>query len=79
VTVNAGKAFIDFYLGDERMKILARSGEFANRKGIDPPPGAEKIQYTQRRCSKRKPSRKKKSECGTIFSMVMFGLRATSM
>jgi ABC-type Fe3+ transport system substrate-binding protein len=45
---SAGKAFIDFYLDDESMKILAQNGEFANRKGIYPPlPGAEKIQYVQ--------------------------------
>jgi iron(III) transport system substrate-binding protein len=45
---NAGKAFVDFYLDDEAMKILAQSGEFVNRKGIYPPlPGADKIQYLQ--------------------------------
>ena len=45
---SAGKAFIDYYLDDESMKILAQSGEFANRKGIYPPlPGADKIQYVQ--------------------------------
>jgi len=43
---NAGKAFIDFFLGDESMRILARMGEFVNRKGIYPPlPDAEKIQF----------------------------------
>ncbi|HET9883787.1 MAG TPA: extracellular solute-binding protein [Candidatus Binatia bacterium] len=45
---NAAKAFIDYYLDDESMKILAQSGEFANRKGIYPPlAGADKIQYVQ--------------------------------
>ena len=33
---NAGKAFIDFFLGDESMAILAKMGEFVNRKGILP-------------------------------------------
>lgn len=43
---NAAKAFIDYYLGDESMNILAQSGEFANRKGIFPPSAsADKIQY----------------------------------
>ena len=34
---NGGKAFIDFFLGDESMRILAKMGEFVNRKGIHPP------------------------------------------
>jgi hypothetical protein len=43
---NAGKAFIDFFLGDESMKILAKMGEFVNRKGIYPPlADADKIQF----------------------------------
>ena len=42
---SGGKAFIDFFLGDESMRILAKMGEFVNRKGIYPPlPGADKIQ-----------------------------------
>ncbi|HEY7164913.1 MAG TPA: extracellular solute-binding protein [Candidatus Binatia bacterium] len=42
---NGGKAFIDFFLGDESMRILAKMGEFVNRKGIHPPlPDADKIQ-----------------------------------
>jgi len=45
---NGGKAFIDFFLGDESMKILARMGEFVNRKGIHPPlPDADKIQAVE--------------------------------
>jgi ABC-type Fe3+ transport system substrate-binding protein len=43
---NAGKAFIDYFLGDDSMRILAKMGEFVNRKGIYPPlPDAEKIQF----------------------------------
>ena len=42
---NSGKAFIDFFLGDESMAILAKMGEFVNRKGFYPPlPDADKIQ-----------------------------------
>jgi iron(III) transport system substrate-binding protein len=42
---NAGKAFIDFFLGEESLKIMADIGEFVTRKGIYPPlPDANKIQ-----------------------------------
>ena len=45
---NGGKAFIDFFLGDESMRILAKMGEFVNRKGIHPSlPDAEKIQAVE--------------------------------
>jgi iron(III) transport system substrate-binding protein len=45
---NAGKAFIDFLLGDESMAILAKMGEFVNRKGFYPPlPDADKIQAVE--------------------------------
>jgi ABC-type Fe3+ transport system substrate-binding protein len=43
---NAGKAFIDYLLGEESARILARMGEFVNRKGIYPPlPDADKIRF----------------------------------
>jgi ABC-type Fe3+ transport system substrate-binding protein len=43
--VNAGKAFIDYFLGEESLKIMANIGEFVTRKGIYPPlPDANKIQ-----------------------------------
>ncbi len=65
---NAGKAFIDYYLDDESMKILAQSGEFANRKGIYPPlPGADKIQYVQMEVLEAKAFEEKKKEFGKIF------------
>ena len=65
---NAGKAFIDFYLDDESMRILAQNGEFANRKGIYPPlPGAEKIQYVQMEVLEPKAFEDKKKELGKIF------------
>ena len=45
---NGGKAFIDFFLGDESMRILAKMGEFVNRKGIRPPlADADKIQAVE--------------------------------
>ena len=42
---NGGKAFVDFFLGEESLKIMANIGEFVTRKGIYPPlPDANKIQ-----------------------------------
>jgi iron(III) transport system substrate-binding protein len=42
---NAGKAFIDFFLGAESMKLLAKAGEFVTLKGIPQLlPDADKIQ-----------------------------------
>jgi iron(III) transport system substrate-binding protein len=42
---SAGKAFIDFFLSEESMKIMARQGEIVTRKGIYPPlADADKIQ-----------------------------------
>jgi iron(III) transport system substrate-binding protein len=63
---NAGKAFIDHFLGDESLKIMAKHGEFVTRKGIYPPiPDADKIQIvemdeldTQGFAEKRKEYRK---------------------
>ena len=65
---NAGKAFIDYYLDDDNMKILAQAGEFPNRKGIYPPlPGADKIQYVQMEVLEAKAFEEKKKEFGKIF------------
>lgn len=45
---NAGKAFIDHFLGDESLKIMAQRGEFVTRKGIYPPiPDADKIHIVE--------------------------------
>jgi len=45
---NAGKAFIDFFLSDESMKIMAKMGEFVMRKGIYPLlADADKIQVVE--------------------------------
>src|ERR1041384_2734530 len=43
---NAGKAFIDYLLGEESAKTLAGMGEFVTRKEISPPlPDADKIHF----------------------------------
>jgi iron(III) transport system substrate-binding protein len=45
---NAAKAFIDFFLDEESMKLMAKAGEFVNRKGVYPPvPDADKIQFIE--------------------------------
>ena len=45
---NAGKAFIDFFLGDESMRIMARNGESVNRKGVYPPiPEIDKVKLLE--------------------------------
>lgn len=42
---DTGKAFLDFFLGEESLKIMANIGEFVTRKGIYPPlPDANKIE-----------------------------------
>ena len=41
---NAGKLYIDYFLGQESMEIMAKVGEFVNRRGVYPPiPGAEQV------------------------------------
>ena len=45
---NAGKVFIDFFLGDESMKIMAKNGESVNRRGVYPPiPEIEKVKVIE--------------------------------
>jgi iron(III) transport system substrate-binding protein len=45
---NAARAFIDFFLDEESMSIMAKAGEFVNRKGVYPPvPDADKIQFVE--------------------------------
>ena len=45
---SAAKAFIDFFLDEESMKIQADTGEFVNRKGVYPPlADADKIKFVQ--------------------------------
>jgi iron(III) transport system substrate-binding protein len=65
---NAGKAFIDFFLDDESMKIQANTGEFVNRKGIYPPlVDADKIKFVQMYSFGKQDYEDKKKEYQKIF------------
>src|ERR1043166_5631542 len=65
---NAGKAFIDFFLDEESMKIQADTGEFVNRKGIYPPlPDANKIQFVHMHQFEKKDFEEKQKEYQKIF------------
>jgi len=65
---NAGKAFIDFFLDDESMKILAQNGEFVTRKGVHPPiPGAEKIKFIEMTHLDQNGFAEKKKEYQKLF------------
>ena len=65
---NAGKAFIDFFLDDESMKILAQNGEFITRKGVHPPiPGAEKIKFIEMTHLDQNGFAEKKKEYQKLF------------
>jgi iron(III) transport system substrate-binding protein len=65
---NAGKAFIDFFLGEESMKIQADTGEFVNRKGIYPPlADADKIKFVQMYSFGKEDYETKKREYQKIF------------
>ena len=65
---NAGKAFIDFFLDDESMKIQADTGEFVNRRGIYPPlADADKIKFVQMYQFGKEDYEIKKKEYQKIF------------
>ena len=65
---NAGKAFIDFFLDEESMKIQAATGEFVNRKGVYPPlPDADKIKFVQMYQFTKEDYEVKKKEYQKIF------------
>jgi len=65
---SGGKAFIDYFIDDESMKIMAEMGEFVNRKGIYPPlPDAEKIQFVQMVNFDKKGFAAKKKEYSKLF------------
>src|SRR5262247_985318 len=65
---NAGKAFIDFFLDDESMKIQADIGEFVNRRGIYPPlQDADKIKFVQMYQFGKEDFEAKKKEYQKIF------------
>ncbi|HEX9145006.1 MAG TPA: extracellular solute-binding protein [Candidatus Binatia bacterium] len=66
--VNAAKAFIDYFLGEESMTTMAKMGEFVNRKGVHPPlPGADKISFVQMDDLSEKEFAEKKKEYQQIF------------
>jgi iron(III) transport system substrate-binding protein len=66
--INAGKAFMDFFLGDEGLKIMAGIGEFVTRKGIYPPlPDADKIELVQMIDMDQKAYAEKMAEYKKIF------------
>jgi iron(III) transport system substrate-binding protein len=66
--LNAGKAFIDFFLEEESMKIQAATGEFVNRKGIHPPlADADKIKFVQMYQFGKEDYEVKKKEYQKIF------------
>ena len=66
--VNAGKAFIDYFLDDESMNLMAKLGEFVNRKGVYPPlPDADKIQFVEMVDLDTKQFAEKKKEYQQIF------------
>jgi iron(III) transport system substrate-binding protein len=65
---NAGKAFIDFFLDEESMKIQAATGEFVNRRGVYPPlPDADKIKFVQMYSFGKEDFENKKKEYQKIF------------
>jgi ABC-type Fe3+ transport system substrate-binding protein len=65
---NAGKAFIEFFLGEDGLKIMASIGEFVARKEIYPPlPDADKIELVEMVDMDQKASAEKMSEYRKIF------------
>jgi iron(III) transport system substrate-binding protein len=66
--VNAGRAFMDFVLGEEGLKIMAGIGEFVTRKGIYPPlPDADKIELVEMVDMDKKAYAEKMAEYRKIF------------
>jgi iron(III) transport system substrate-binding protein len=66
---NAGKTFIDYLLGEESARILAKMGEFVNRKGIYPPlPDADKIRFVPMEDFSIKEYADKRKEFQKLFS-----------
>jgi iron(III) transport system substrate-binding protein len=65
---SAGKAVIDYFLGPESMKMMAKLGEFVNRKGIYPPlADADKIEFVEMYDLDSKRFAEKKKEYQQIF------------
>ena len=65
---NAGKAFIDFFLGEESLRIMAGIGEFVTRKGIYPPlADADKIELVDMMDMDKKAFTEKMAEYKKLF------------
>jgi len=65
---NAGKAFIDFFLDNESMRIMAEMGEFVTRKGVYPPlRDAAKIRWFDMPEMTKDEFTKKRDEYKKIF------------
>lgn len=65
---NAAKAFIDFFLDEESMNLMAKAGEFVNRKGVYPPvPDADKIQFVEMDDLGEKAYAEKRKEFHKLF------------
>ena len=65
---NAAKAFIDFFLDEESMSLMAKAGEFVNRKGVYPPvPDADKIQFIEMDDLGEKAYAEKRKEFHKLF------------
>lgn len=65
---NAGKAFIDYFLDDECMNLMAKLGEFVNRKGVALAlEGVDKIQFVPMERLDAKTYAEKKKEYRNLF------------
>jgi hypothetical protein len=65
---NAAKAFIDFFLDDESMNVMAKAGGFVNRKGVYPPvPDTDKIKSVEMDDLGEKFYTEKRSEFQKLF------------
>ena len=65
---NAGKTFIDFFLSEEGLRLMAGIGEFVTRKGIYPPvPDADKIEIVDMVEMDQKAFAEKMQEYRKIF------------
>src|SRR3982750_3242842 len=66
---NAGKTFIDFFLGEESMRIMAKNGEVVNRKGVYPPIAAiDKVKMLEMEDFDTNGFAEKRKEYQKIFS-----------
>ena len=65
---NAGKAFVDFFLGEEGLRLMAGIGEFVTLKGIYPPlPDADKMEMVEMDELDQKGFAEKMAEYRKIF------------